>query len=146
MTSNPFKKMMAASLLTAGILAGGAGLGEKALADTVHLKRGGSLEGKVVENDATVDVLVDEGTTTFNKTDILRIEKSPVHERGSLKAILAHVKSMSSATLTKTKQLMARTRSVIQKKTAGWFKPVGYKKDNPNSIKAISAKEKKRIS
>ena len=152
MTTNPLRKVRvriaAAGLWAAFVFLGidAASFARPALADTVHLKRGGTLEGKVVEKEATVDVLVNEGTTTFNKTDIASIDKSPVHNRNSWQGKWEYVKSLSASLWSKAKRKAVEARYAFKKKTDGWSKPVGYKKENPNSIKAISAQEKKRIS
>ena len=145
MTSIPFNKHVVASWLAAVVMLGGANVGP-ALADTVHLKRGGSLEGKVVEKESTVDVLIDEGSTTFNKTDIARIDKAPTDDPNFFKKWIHRGGLYASSAIAAAKAQYSRAKQALKKKTDKWSKPVGYKEKPRNTIKAISAQEKKRIS
>jgi Flp pilus assembly protein TadD len=46
-----------------------------ALADVVHLKNGGKVEGRVVEKDGKLEIETANGRVTVDKADVLRIEK-----------------------------------------------------------------------
>ncbi len=50
-----------------------------AVADTIYLKRGGSLNGRIVEGESTIELRMDGGSATFNKNEIERIEKNDYH-------------------------------------------------------------------
>ena len=108
-----------------------------ALADTVYLKRGGTLDGEVVEGDRTIEVKLDGGSTTFNREDIERIEKTDAaHSDGSMRKAASGAIKSASAWTNQARLKAARLWKDLSKKTAGLMKPI-------ERSAATKAKEKK---
>lgn len=80
MKANIYNTWWIAASLAAAIVAG---LPASAVADTIYLKRGGSLNGKVVEGETTIELRMDGGSATFNKNEIERIEQNGIQREPS---------------------------------------------------------------
>lgn len=127
------KVLIVCLLHAAWVVLSPAGFGT-VFADTVYLKRGGTIEGEVVQGRSTVEVKVDGGSTVFNNDDIERIEKGGTR-KGSAAGVLAGWKSGAEKALNSTKRQAAKALEGTKKTTAGWMKPI---QRDP----AIVAKEK----
>lgn len=98
-----------------------------ARADTVYLKRGGSLEGKVIENESLVKVKLKDGSTTFNRTEIERIEKSEfeVTDGNAILKKLGVWKDQAVAWTAPAQRGIQNAWGNIKRTTSGWMQPVG---------------------
>lgn len=123
MNPNSSKALAACVLMVFGTVTTGS---TAVYADTVFLKRGGSLEGDVIEGESTVEIKLDGGSTTFNKTEIDRIEKDPdPNANKGFSGFLNRLKDGASTAAKKTKTQASKTLKNVKKQTAGWTKPVG---------------------
>ncbi len=97
-------------------------------ADTVFLKRGGSIDGSVVEGKETVEIHLDGGSTTFNRTEIDHIEKNTSGKSakgpGAVSKTLSDWKADAAKVIHHTKAEATRAANSVKKDTSGWFKPI----------------------
>lgn len=96
-------------------------------ADTVYLKRGGTLEGEVIENETLVKVKLKDGSATFGRAEIDRIEKSDSKTAGEnpvLKKLIAW-KDKAAVWVTPAQRNIQNTWGNVQKTASGWMQPVG---------------------
>jgi hypothetical protein len=111
------------------------GFGHQACADTIHLKRGGAVQGEVVESGSTVEVRMQGGTVTFNKEEITRIEKNehgtgpwspPVRPAAGAKNTAGTARSQAARAATAVKKRpVVRTRPTPQSSDSTREKSVG---------------------
>jgi len=97
-------------------------------ADIVHLKRGGSLEGEVVEGENTVEVRLEGGSTTFSRDEIGRIEKTDAEGTRGKSPVLKTLSDWTAKTSAWANHM--RLQGIkhwngVKKSTSGWFQPVG---------------------
>ena len=99
---------------------------QKAQADTIHLKRGGSINGTVVEGPSTVEVKMSDGSATFNKEEIERIEKNDtsVVEPGAARSAVSKFKAGASKAVNAVKRKTTDALKNVKRSTASWTKPI----------------------
>lgn len=130
--------MRSANLLALVLFCAVIGFAVQADADTVYLKRGGSIEGKVIENETLVKVKLKDGSATFSQDEIERIEKSdytapqdnPVLKR--LEVWGAKVSSWARPAQAGIQNAWAN----VKRTASGWMQPVG-------KAPAVKLKEKR---
>jgi hypothetical protein len=96
-------------------------------ADTVHLKRGGSLEGDVVEGERTVEVRLEGGSTTFSRDEIERIDRTDpsADTRSPVLKTASEWSKKTSVWFNRTRLQAVRHWNGLQKKASGMMQPVG---------------------
>ncbi len=110
-----------------------------ASADTVHLKKGGTIEGEVVERESTIEVRMIDGSTTFNKEDISGIEKNQAGTGGG--AVLGSLDRFKKSVKRSFDSLKHQTDKSLQglkKKSSGWMQPIGKAKSATAKEKALN--------
>jgi hypothetical protein len=98
-------------------------------ADTVYLKRGGSIEGEVVEGATTVEIKIDGGSTTFSKDEIERIKKNnnrPAanHPSALTQSKWTSFKNKAANSINKIQRKVAHSTAIMKSKTANGMKPI----------------------
>ncbi len=96
-------------------------------ADAVHLKRGGSLEGEVIEGENTVEVRLEGGSTTFSRDEVERIERTDP-AAGTKSPILRTASDWSKKTsvwFNRTRLQAVKHWNNLQKKASSMMQPVG---------------------
>lgn len=121
------------SLVVGSTLAALSGSHEPAHADTIYLKRGGSLNGRVVEGESTVELRMSGGSATFNKSEIERIEKNDLHKEpgptasGRLSQLSAKASNSAADAHRKIQDLLSgKGRPSVAKKSAASDRLPGY--------------------
>ena len=125
MIPNPRKILGVLVLAAAGIAVTGGCV--PVFADTIHLKRGGTLEGTVVDRGATVEVRMDGGSTTFTKEEIDHIEKkggASAAKPGSAADTVSRWKDNAAKAARRVGYKASAALDNAKKTTAGWMKPI----------------------
>ena len=114
-----------------------------ASADTIYLKRGGSLNGTVVEGTSTIELNMSDGSATFNKDEIDHIEKNSINEKpaagaASTASAVSKLKAGASKAVNAVKQKTAGAMKKVKSSTASLTKPIQRSESAKAKEKAVN--------